>query len=55
MGWVRQLHKLSDTTVIEKIGEVTEDMRFCSQDVTVWSQVTETFWKLLLVQAAHQL
>lgn len=33
-------------------------MKVCSQvvlDVTVWSQVTETFWKVLLIQAAHQL
>lgn len=55
MGWVRQLHKPSDATVIEKTGEATEDMKFCSQvvlDVTVWSQVTEAFWKVLLVQAA---
>lgn len=58
MGWARQLHKLGDVGVIEKIGEVTEDIKFCSQvvlDVTVWSQFTETFWKVLLVQAAHQL
>lgn len=37
---------------------MTEDIRFCSQvvlDVTVWSQVTETFWKVLLVEAAYQL
>lgn len=56
MGWVRQLHKLSDVTVIEKTGEVSEDMKFCSQvvlDVAVWSQVTEALWKVLLVQAAH--
>lgn len=33
MGWVRQLHKLSDVTVIEKTGEATEDMKFCSQVV----------------------
>lgn len=56
MGWVRQLHKPSDVTVIEKTGEATEGMKFCSQvvlDVTVWFQVTETFWKVLLVQAAR--